>query len=532
MKYNWIIWIPLAFSSIYAQTELILPVDRALIYIDRAEVVRRGKVDLKPGANKLIIRGLSPKLLDNSLRASFPTSNKVNIVSIHSYRQPNINFQKKEYRQLYEQRKQLETDKKQLLAKIEILKIEKKQVDRFQSLSARSIAEQIAYIQETPPVENWQKTMLDFRENFRRIERKMTSYENQVVEIERQIKESDKKLEIIRSQSEKDSRHTEINIYLTGKQTGHYDLQISYLIKGCSWKPAYQLYLSKRNASIQYLAEIQQESGEDWHNVQISLSTSSPNENRYRPRLNATELRLLQKKTKSSFFSYKTKAQMAEKEAYSRKIDRKPQGTGSIESLGSALIFHAKGRVNLNSKKELHKILISNFSSKMKSGYLCVPAQKLSVYRYGILKNETLFPLLPGIASLFRNSGYIGQIKMNYISPAEKFKISLGIENNIRIRYRTEDKSFQQGIIDKDKVKDQSVEIGLENFSTRNRKIEVYESIPVSDTSEVKIRLNRKKTTAGFQEQRDNSGILKWEINLAAGKKTAININYQIQTPK
>ncbi len=59
-------------------------------------------------------------------------------------------------------------------------------------------------------------------------------------------------------------------------------LRLTYLVNGASWSPSYNLRIASPGrgaagvASLEYQAAVQQMSGEDWPNVQLTLSTATP----------------------------------------------------------------------------------------------------------------------------------------------------------------------------------------------------------------------------------------------------------------
>ncbi len=56
-------------------------------------------------------------------------------------------------------------------------------------------------------------------------------------------------------------------------------VRLSYLVSGANWSPSYNLRIAGTgadSASLEYQASVQQMSGEDWSNVQLTLSTATP----------------------------------------------------------------------------------------------------------------------------------------------------------------------------------------------------------------------------------------------------------------
>ena len=62
-------------------------------------------------------------------------------------------------------------------------------------------------------------------------------------------------------------------------------VRLGYLVDAASWTPQYRLRGGADNAPVrlEYLAAVVQQTGEDWADVRVTLSTSGPRSRRARP---------------------------------------------------------------------------------------------------------------------------------------------------------------------------------------------------------------------------------------------------------
>ena len=51
-------------------------------------------------------------------------------------------------------------------------------------------------------------------------------------------------------------------------------MELSYHVPGASWRPLYDLTLDGEQLAVSYLAEVTQQTGEDWPAVELTLSTT------------------------------------------------------------------------------------------------------------------------------------------------------------------------------------------------------------------------------------------------------------------
>lgn len=67
-------------------------------------------------------------------------------------------------------------------------------------------------------------------------------------------------------------------VFINAPERGAARLRLSYLVSNASWSPSYNVRANaaRDEVSIEYNASIQQMSGEDWHDVDMTLSTATP----------------------------------------------------------------------------------------------------------------------------------------------------------------------------------------------------------------------------------------------------------------
>src|SRR5690554_4267318 len=76
-------------------------------------------------------------------------------------------------------------------------------------------------------------------------------------------------------------------LHITSNQAGNIPLEVSYLTHSATWQPSYEMRIDKINEPIQmlYKAQVQQNTGIDWKNVKLSLTSGSANQNTIAPEL-------------------------------------------------------------------------------------------------------------------------------------------------------------------------------------------------------------------------------------------------------
>ncbi len=72
-------------------------------------------------------------------------------------------------------------------------------------------------------------------------------------------------------------------------------VRLNYLVGGATWRPQYRLRAGAENDPIQleYLAAVEQQTGEDWGDVDMTLSTAQPQLNATPPELLALDITVI-----------------------------------------------------------------------------------------------------------------------------------------------------------------------------------------------------------------------------------------------
>ncbi|MAG56780.1 MAG: hypothetical protein CMJ83_10855, partial [Planctomycetes bacterium] len=67
-------------------------------------------------------------------------------------------------------------------------------------------------------------------------------------------------------------------VFIEKRAGGPATLELSYLVNGCGWAPTYNVRAERSGGTVQveYNAVIQQRTGEDWSDVDLTLSTATP----------------------------------------------------------------------------------------------------------------------------------------------------------------------------------------------------------------------------------------------------------------
>ncbi len=508
-----------------------IPVNEVLLFRDRTQVTRTGKLKFEPGENQFLLESLSPLLFDESLRG-YTDNPQLSITSIITFVEPGSEYKDKEYATLKKEMDTIESKKKQLDGKRGNLINERNVLDEYRKLTGETVSKKAAYINSSEDLKLWKETLTYFQTRSIQIGNDIQKTEFEMEDLAKKSNEISLKLNKIISSAGKSKRIVEVRISNSSNKRIESEFSLSYLIGNSSWIPAYNIIWKGGDATeVEYLAEIRQETGEDWKDVKVALSTAEPKKSSTRPRVQSVEVFTEGGKTKKTFFSFEKKESAAPVSSTTDVVNTAKEVDGIVQEGAGGFIFRSSERAKIPSKKESSRITISRFQTEMKTALMTVPHKQRLIYTAGDLYNKISFPLLAGKAAIYKNSGFIGETNLPYTPSGARVKISMGIENDIRVFYRVESSNFKDGFVKTKQAFEKTNYITLESFSNKEEEVIVWDRIPVSEIADVDVEIDDKKTTPNYTWKEDKSGILFWKIKLSPRKKVELELRFRIKVP-
>lgn len=265
--------------------EVELKVQDVTLYESSAGVLRSGKINLEPGINELMIRNLPVALQDESLVASVETAG-ASVVGSSTWIETGVVIHNKDVLELQKKIRVLEREIEDYESRNSNLGNLRRILVDTRSKLTEMISKNLFYKKNEVDAKKWFQTLSGNRQAIQVVLSSDQEVGRTIKDLRKKLSELQDKLSVILSLSEKSSRITKILVSFTEAEKKEVKLNLTYRTGGVSWKPFYSVRMDGREKiEFEYLAEINQESGEDWNNINLLLSTSSPDISGRRPRL-------------------------------------------------------------------------------------------------------------------------------------------------------------------------------------------------------------------------------------------------------
>lgn len=370
-----------------------------------------------------------------------------------------------------------------------------------------------------------------FRKIISEIKAQMLTVSADSKKIQKNIDRVNKQLNELNNQLNKPTN--EVAVSISAKTAGTFDLELSYLVYDAGWVPTYNVRVEKITspAQLNYIANVYQNSGFDWNNVEIVLSTRNPNRNNTKPELYPWYLDFIQP---IALREAKAGSMMKAVSMDNLMAVSAPQTAETMadyfEAVETQLAveFTPSLKYSIPSDNKQHSVAIKDYNVKANYEYYAVPKLDNSVFLVALLTDWSEYNLLPGEANIYFENSFVGKTHINPETTKDTLVVSLGRDENIivnkeQLKDFTEDKFLSSDI-----ERTFAYEIKIKNNKKGVVKLTVEEQIPISQQEDIIVR-SIELSEGKYNKE---NGELKWNINLEPGKSTSKKLVFSVRYPK
>ncbi|CCA74226.1 hypothetical protein PIIN_08179 [Serendipita indica DSM 11827] len=330
-----------------------------------------------------------------------------------------------------------------------------------------------------------------------------------------------RKIQLIDSEGKK--RAVRITILVHAAKDGAAKICLKYLVSRASWAPLYDLRASigptKTEISLQYRATVTQRTGEDWGDVELTLSTASPQLASEIPKLTPQWLNPIvnywagkgkQLHLDSGRGFAKASPRMAKRRIRSRSSDEEdeeeaeedirrpfdiPQALSIEGAISTSFVIDGLSTIpsDTDSTSQAHKVAVAVVDLTAELEWIAVPREQPSAFLQARVKNTSQYMFLPGRANIFLDDNFVAKSEIEHVSPNESFSCSLGVDPQVKMTYhpRTKKTRSQGGLLSSKAITTAyHQKMTIRNTrSTPVKRLLVRDQVPVSGDQQIKVTL-------------------------------------------
>jgi len=362
-------------------------------------------------------------------------------------------------------------------------------------------------------------------------------------------------------------------------------VRLNYLVTQATWRPQYKLRAGKDKDPVQveYLAAVSQQSGEDWKDAKVTLSTAQPMLNSSPPELKTLEFTVLarggmppggqpvpnlpggpQGQAPADFQKQARDLRSKGASEYNKKMevaggkfindaaaleqcldlfnprdDRLARGRQTDDGReGQSVTYHLNTKLSVPSRMEEQVIEVARLEMVPDYFYKAVPVLSAHVYRLANLTNKSQYVLLPGEATTYLGTDFVGQMNMPLVAIDEQFTAGFGVDPALRVQRQMMDKSRETK--GGNQVLKFEYRILVSSYKAEPVSVQVWDRLPHAEAETAGVSLVKTEPEVStdalyLREERPNN-LLRWDLKvdptMNGEKAKAVKYEFKLEMDK
>jgi uncharacterized protein (TIGR02231 family) len=500
---------------------------RVTLFEDRAEVVRRARVELAAGTGWVVIAGLTPFVDDRSLQARLISGDarvvamrvRRRIVHAASVARAELDALEAALREAERRLADAEADE-----------------ERARSASAHAEALLAQWIQamaavpvhagDPPRLEAWRTAWRDLEAAAAAAATRLAAASVAVSEHRDAAERA--AVRLAEGETLTPRRETLAEAQLDAPAAAAAELELSYFTPCALWRPEHLARLSgsggEARLELTTWASAWQKTGESWTDVELAFSTARTSRSATPPMLLddvlAQRRRADEDKKKVVVEARDQTIAVAGLDRGVRAVDELP----GVDDGGVPQRFTPAGRVTLASDGRPFRVEIARRTLPAALALVLLPERAQVAHLRATATLTGAEPLLAGPVRLARGDSLVGRARLDFVAAGEPFEVGLGVDDGLRVRRRVDEKRDAGAVLGTQKIQ-RTVALHLSNLGGAERRVEITERIPVSEIDDLEVRMGgsngwRIDTKDGFCRQ---------TVIVAAGQTLSLELSYELR---
>jgi uncharacterized protein (TIGR02231 family) len=343
------------------------------------------------------------------------------------------------------------------------------------------------------------------------------------------------------------------------------EISLTYFVNAAGWTASYDLRASKESQSVEikHRATVYQNTGIDWKDVLLTLSTGDPSQTNVKPILTPQYLSYYVPVMQVDNLRYKQKESMAKPSAYGQaKMPQNAQNAYQNTNLSEVVVtgnapmtddedakvvekdgvtdftqvtqnmmrveYEIKLKYAIESDNKPHNVVIQNKTMPSVYSYSVVPKLDPDAFLMARVTDWEDMNLIPGTARVYFDNSYIGESYINPRNTNDTLLLNLGRDKSIvvtrtKVKDKCKDKTFSDN-----HLLTRTYDIVVRNNKNIPIRLVVEDQMPVTKETDIKIEY-LEDSNARFNTE---TGKLVWDFSLKPKDNRKLTFSFEIKSPK
>lgn len=508
------------------------------VFPDRARVTRQASLTVAAGPAVVEFPELPLRLQPESVRVAGRGAARVRLLGAATRKTSFEETPAEAVRDLEARLLDAQAVSQELAARAGVLEREQKHLDDLGGQAetfARGLALRGQKLEE-------QGALFDF------LRARSVQLQRELLQLAKEKRENEKKVEHLKhqlqtAQAARPRQRFTVAVELETLSPGALTLDVTYVVSGAAWEPLYDLRLEAGALAVTYLAQVTQTTGEEWPDVELTLSTAQPALALTVPELDPWYVRAapppppprvlaaqapgapkMVARAAAMDFAMPAAAPAPMPEQAELELPE-----AEVSASGAALTYKLAGRAGVPGNGEPRKVAVAAFPLKPALDYVTAPKLSAACYRRATVKNDSPYTLLPGSAQLFEGEDYLGATALELTPPNREVELFLGADERLRVERELTTREVDKNLLGDKRRLRFGYKIELENLRDAPQTVLVRDQLPVAGDEQIKVRLESADPRPA--EQTDLN-LLEWKVTLPANAKQTLRFEFTVEHPR
>ena len=328
----------------------------------------------------------------------------------------------------------------------------------------------------------------------------------------------------------------QISVDVTSNAPGTAEFEISYFVSDAGWTPVYEVRVKDINKPIDlgYTAKIRQNTGLDWNNVKLALSSRNPWQSQNKPELYPwlIDFRTLAKKyapqaEANVMGAANSGVVVMRKEAEAPIAETMADYTSVNEDLLS-FEFEASIPCTIPADGKPHSVILKNYELPGTFEYFAAPKMDRDAFLLGHITKWGDLNFLQGEALTYYGNSFIGRTYINPNISKDTLTLSLGRDRGINVERKPLKDYTEDKFLSSDIERTFAYDLIIKNNKNKEIKVTVEDQIPVSKNEDITVK--PIELSGGSLDA--ESGKVKWNVTVEPGKSVTKRFVFSVRYPK
>ncbi len=528
------------------------PVKAVTLYLDGAEINQQKQLNLNAGITQVVFTNLSSKLIPKSIQVNvgesisvLSVSEKLNFLS--------LNAESAKIKQLRDSLKTNQYKTQQLVYDKEAFDKEKELLAKNNSIGGQEKGVSIAEL----------KLAADFyRSRIKEINTEILKYDTKINEMYAVTNRLQNELNELNINENKPTGEIIILLQSDTKVTANIDLK--YVVSDAGWAPYYELKADDigKPITLVYRARAFNNTGINWADVKLKLSTSDPTRNASKPTVMPWFLNFnsdvygqsngyLSNNANKSFYQksqindgnlenqFAVKQQLSDVELKSwneyQTKNRRDEANNTkkivyeeVQVSELSAEFEIKKPYSIPSDAKPYIVEVTTYSLNATFKHYSLPKVEKDAFLLARITGWEDLDLIEGPANVYFAGTFVGQSYVNPRSVNDTLDLSFGRDSKVIVT-RTKIKDFNnEKVMGNNRKMTYSYEMVIKNNRKTAINIDLEDQKPISQSNEIVVEV----TELSKGQINPDDGKVSWKFLIPPGESQKVIYTYTIKYPK